>query len=189
MKIWMGWGPLVPRKIISLEADGIRKIYAADLDNDGDADVLSASSIDDKIAWYENEDGLGSFGPQKIVSTDIDGARSVFASDLDGDGVQDVISASIVDHKIAWYKNLILGVSEYDIERLTIYPNPVSNLLQIQANGQNITSVTVFDVMGKEVITVLDGFQELDFSTMARGLYVLKIETENGITTKKIVKE
>ncbi len=30
-------------------------IYAADLDGDGDLDILSASSGDDKIAWYENE--------------------------------------------------------------------------------------------------------------------------------------
>ena len=30
-------------------------VYATDLDGDGDADVLSASYIDDKIAWYENQ--------------------------------------------------------------------------------------------------------------------------------------
>ena len=36
-------------------------VYAADLDNDGDSDLLSASSVDDKIAWYEN-DGDGNVG-------------------------------------------------------------------------------------------------------------------------------
>ena len=29
-------------------------VFAADIDNDGDMDVLSASYNDDKIAWYEN---------------------------------------------------------------------------------------------------------------------------------------
>ncbi|MBN2129792.1 MAG: hypothetical protein JW741_09860 [Sedimentisphaerales bacterium] len=32
-----------------------RCVHAADLDGDGDLDVLSASSRDGKIAWYENE--------------------------------------------------------------------------------------------------------------------------------------
>ncbi len=36
----------------------LESVYAQDLDGDGDMDVLSASHIDDKIAWYEN-DGSG----------------------------------------------------------------------------------------------------------------------------------
>mgnify|MGYP000740037756 CR=1 FL=1 len=61
------------------------QIFATDLDADGDADVLSASQADDKIAWYENLGG-GSFGPQQVITTDADGALSVYATDLDGDG-------------------------------------------------------------------------------------------------------
>lgn len=36
---------------ISSTADGARSTYAADLDGDGDVDLLSASEFDDKIAW------------------------------------------------------------------------------------------------------------------------------------------
>ncbi len=39
----------------SATINGPRYIDAADMDNDGDLDVVSASSLDDKIAWYENE--------------------------------------------------------------------------------------------------------------------------------------
>lgn len=42
-------------------------VYAADLDGDGDKDVLSASELDDKIAWYANQ-GDGTFGPQKVIN-------------------------------------------------------------------------------------------------------------------------
>ncbi len=41
--------------IAQSDADGAQCVYAADLDGDGDLDVLSASLADNKIAWYENE--------------------------------------------------------------------------------------------------------------------------------------
>ena len=40
--------------MISTTADGTKSVFAADLDGDGDTDVLSASNADHKIAWYEN---------------------------------------------------------------------------------------------------------------------------------------
>ena len=40
--------------MITSNANGAREVHATDLDGDGDADVLSASREDDKIAWYEN---------------------------------------------------------------------------------------------------------------------------------------
>ena len=39
------------------------------------------------------------------ISTSADGARSVYAVDVDGDGDMDVLSASQGDDKIAWYEN------------------------------------------------------------------------------------
>ncbi len=71
-------------------------------------DVLSASSFDDKIAWYEN-DGSGNFSIQQVITNSADRAQSVYAADLDGDGDQDVLSASWDDYKIAWYENNGLG--------------------------------------------------------------------------------
>ncbi len=99
-----GGGFLPQPNIISTSADGARSVFAADLDGDLDVDVLSASVIDDKIAWYEN-DGTGSFGPEQIISTSANVASAVFAADLDGDLDLDVISASGSDDKVAWYEN------------------------------------------------------------------------------------
>lgn len=46
------------------DIDKPESVYTADLDGDGDMDVLSASRDDDKIAWYEN------LGPVGIVNND-----------------------------------------------------------------------------------------------------------------------
>ena len=41
--------------MITTKAEGAYEVHAADLDGDGDLDVLSASAGDAKIAWYEND--------------------------------------------------------------------------------------------------------------------------------------
>ncbi len=92
-------------QVITTSAEKAVSVHAEDLDGDGDMDVISASRDDDKIAWYENTDGLGSFGPQQVVTTTADGANVTLSEDIDGDGDMDIISASFGDDKIAWYEN------------------------------------------------------------------------------------
>ena len=89
---------------ISTSADGAYSVYAADLDGDGDQDILSASFNDDKVAWYRNN-GSGGFGTEQVISTSVDAAASIYAADLDGDGHQDIVIASQYNDKIIWYRN------------------------------------------------------------------------------------
>ena len=52
---------------ITTSADGARDVFAIDLDQDGDIDVLSASENDDKVIWYENN-GSESFTAHTIAT-------------------------------------------------------------------------------------------------------------------------
>ncbi len=76
-------------------------IYVADIDMDGDLDAIAASSFDDKITWFENEDGKGRFGHQKVISKEIQGANTVIAADIDGDNDLDVLAGS----PVSWFEN------------------------------------------------------------------------------------
>ncbi len=100
-----GSPPTFTERVISTTADSARSVFAVDLDGDGDIDVLSASDLDDKIAWYESDGGSPPTFTERPISTAADGALSVFATDVDGDGDTDVLSASTFDDKIAWYEN------------------------------------------------------------------------------------
>ena len=100
-----GQGSFGPQRVISDLADHCQMVFAADFDGDGDVDVASASRFDNKVAWYENTDGLGTFGPQIVLSLGAVECKAVSAADLDGDGDQDILSAAYGNHQVAWYEN------------------------------------------------------------------------------------
>jgi len=74
--------------------DGAYDVYATDLDGDGDVDILGAAQNADDIVWWENEGSQG-FTRNNITMPyyQLDGARSVYAIDVDGDGDMDVLGA------------------------------------------------------------------------------------------------
>ena len=135
-----GGGTFGNQQVITTSAQGAVSVYATDLDGDGDADVLSASMSDDKIAWYENlgPASPGSFGPQQVITTHGDGPRSVYATDLDGDGDADVLSASSWDDRIDWYENLT------NYWRFSITETPSFELNFNFKNGQATTQYFAF---------------------------------------------
>jgi len=122
-------------------------IYIADLDGDGDTDVISASYQDDEIGWYAN-DGASNFGVKHIITTVADGALSVYAADLDGDGDTDVLSASYADDKIAWYEND--GAGNFGLQQI------------ISPTADGASSVSAADLDGDGDLDVLSASRNDD---------------------------
>ena len=71
----------------------------ADIDNDGDIDVVGASYYDSSLRWFEN-DGTGEFTPH-LISSAVNEGQGVTVADVDNDGDTDVITASSGDNMIA----------------------------------------------------------------------------------------
>ena len=86
-------------------ANNPQAVHAADLDGDGDLDALAVLFGADAVVWYENVDGWGAFGPQRIVASDVPGPIALHAEDLDGDGDADVLVTSPLGG-VVWYENL-----------------------------------------------------------------------------------
>ncbi|NQT07340.1 MAG: VCBS repeat-containing protein, partial [Candidatus Omnitrophica bacterium] len=83
--------------------DGSYAAAFADLDIDGDIDVVAAAYNADEIAWYENN-GSETF-TKRSVATDFNGANSVFIIDLDGDGDLDIAATAGIDDDLTWWAN------------------------------------------------------------------------------------
>ena len=104
-----------------------REVCAADLDGDGDADLLATATADNLLLWYENRGNLASDRWQRHVVDD-QTLRPVHgeAVDLDGDRDLDILMAfgsfspaqESPSHTIAWYENRGATFIRHPIARL-----------------------------------------------------------------------
>jgi hypothetical protein len=98
-----------PQHTIASSEDSVLDVAFADIDNDGDADVVSASGSSDRVALYIQA-SPGVFGTQVIIEAGVQGARNVSLGDIDGDGDIDILASymdalSASNHMIMWYAN------------------------------------------------------------------------------------
>ena len=88
-----GSGTTWKKEIISDDAD-VTSVCAADMDDDGDLDVLSARMYsENNIVLYENVDGLGTTWAPRTVNDDTPGGLFVEVGDVDGDGQPEVVGS------------------------------------------------------------------------------------------------
>jgi len=93
-------------QLIDNNTDGTSGIYATDLDNDSDIDVLAANSEDNQIIWFRNDGGNPINWTKIIIGGNVGSAHSVYAADFDDDGDMDVVGAAYWGTPgIAWWRN------------------------------------------------------------------------------------
>jgi hypothetical protein len=84
--------------------NGACGVFAIDLDDDGDVDVLGAGWDANDVSWWENN-GSQSFTKHQINGTGFSGPSAVYALDLDTDGDKDVLASGWVTDDITWWEN------------------------------------------------------------------------------------
>lgn len=79
------------------------------------------------------------------------------------------------------------SISELADTDVSVYPNPASHWFRVDATSNNaILNVIVFDLFGKRVLS--SNRQLVDVSALPSGIYPVRIETENGMVTKRLIK-
>ncbi len=131
---------------------GARGVFAADLDQDGDTDIIAAGEDADQVAWWENL-GSNTFSAKHVINDEAYGAQSVFVADLDDDGDLDVLSALAVDNEIVWYEND--GTQQFTLRVIdTFFNHPIdaiaadldsNGLLDVMATGAIADEVRLYN--------------------------------------------
>jgi aryl-phospho-beta-D-glucosidase BglC (GH1 family) len=88
--------------------------------------------------------------------------------------------------------NLSTNTLEVPKPYISLYPNPVNSTLTVKTTQNNIIdNITLFDISGR-VILVKKGTnsvsEKINLSSLSNGSYFIKISTDSGEVTKKIIK-
>ena len=94
-----------------------------------------------------------------------------------------------VGHSITFTEDCSsLSTDENNFTDFSIFPNPTSKFITIEANTQ-ITNIRVYNQLG-EVMLSKSNQNIIDFSNLNKGVYFMKIEDSNGVfSIQKVIKE
>ena len=82
-----------------------------------------------------------------------------------------------------------LGIDAPQVNKLTYYPNPVKDILQITTD-KTISSIAVYNIEGREIKDTSFTNNAVNMQALASGIYVVKLQLDNGTTDViKVIKE
>lgn len=157
-----------------------------------------SKSANRHLDLYINDNFIGStadFGPDTEVYTyTVDTGLLV---DYNQPGMEVVVKIvnpstsdrqSTVDNFVWAPYDPTAAINNNAIDGLRVYPNPAKDIVTIATDAGATKNVQVFDIVGKKVMenTIQN---TLNISGLNKGVYILKIEENGKIATKKLVVE
>ena len=102
------------------------------------------------------------------------------------------IKEGMIDSEVASesFQIILLGVHDAQ-QQVSIYPNPTDGNVTLDLSGLNAKTVDLFSMNGQLLNTVVptDETMTMSLSQYAAGIYFVRIHSDNGVTTQKIVKK
>ena len=157
--------------------------------------------------WTANSTTIDFFlispgGNETSVSLPITSTETWLSMDIDLSSYSSIVDLTnafqfkVVGDGTVWFDNLYfynsisLGINDFEASSFSTYPNPTQNNWTVKSQNNEINSIHVFDILGKNVLTLLPNNREavIDGSNLKSGLYFAQIKTETGINSIKLVK-
>ena len=77
------------------------------------------------------------------------------------------------------------GISSIDDNSFNFYPNPAADIIHF---NKSILSASIYDMNGRLISTVIDT-NEMAVDNLSKGFYIIKITTDEGVKSHKLVKD
>jgi len=144
-----------------------------------------AFMIDDQVIYRYNpsvkDDQTWPFDKDQYMILNI--AMGGFAGTIDPNFTQ---SSMLIDY-VRVYQGSSLSNDSFDLESLSIYPNPVSERLHLKGNIR-VEKAQIYTMLGQLVLRNQNVENGIDVSILPDGIYVLDLITESGSKSLKFIK-
>ena len=110
-----------------------------------------------------------------------------------GDYTQTFTAANGCDSVVTLHLTTSVGIGDHELNAsVTLYPNPANDFVNVQCTMYNVkmsADLHVFDVYGKlvQVVPMTGETTAVNVSTLADGVYFVRVRTEAGTVTKRFV--
>lgn len=82
----------------------------------------------------------------------------------------------------------IVGVEDMEKENITVYPNPATNMVNVNLAGDKEAKVQMFNLVGQQVYNgTATNTASINVSNMKAGVYMLKVSQNGKVYTSKVV--
>lgn len=118
-----------------------------------------------------------------IVNLDVYATIGGYAG---GDGYQDGVVVNGIDLGFGVEISVPTGVTDHALADVSVFPNPTADVLKISTTEKPI-AVNIYDSNGALVRT--DDQTTIDVSALKGGLYMVQVQTKEGIGQTRFVKQ
>ncbi len=91
---------------------------------------------------------------------------------------------------VYYYKNDITNATQIETSLFSVFPNPVTNEVQLQVSNPIKCMLKVFNIQGQQILTkqINSVVTKINIRDFEKGMYLFQIENNGEQSTRKIVK-
>ena len=94
---------------------------------------------------------------------------------------------AIYQNSLSIVKNgAVLSTKKFNNFEFSMSPNPAKNVLTINSK-ETLNKVEIFNMLGKKVLST-SNTNAIDVSSLSKSVYLVKLSSDKGVSTKKLVK-
>jgi len=191
-----GQTPPGPKSGVANKISANTTLTTVDVQNNGLAGTLDLTNFSALTTIKVNGNNLtglnvGNGNNTNVPTANFDARNNSRLSTITVDNVSySTTNWTNVDPGVTFSAGGVLGLDENILSsKVSVYPNPSNGVLNVSIPSDILVSnASIFDVTGKQVKIFKSFSKSLNISSLSTGIYILKIDTNKGVVSKKVLK-